>query len=132
MDGPKNVMQLRLPGRKAHFLSGFFVIEVGAHHIYDDTGFCHNYHHRSVICMIEKNCSAQNVTDMSFFCSDTNRDCCVFKQAGKLNVEKEKRDHKVRTRTKSSGSRTLGAEEISPSSQNGEHDIRYTHPQKGA
>ena len=43
------------PGRKAHFLSGFFVIEVGAHHIYDDTRFCHNYRHRSVISMTEKN-----------------------------------------------------------------------------
>ena len=42
-----------------------FVIEVGAHHIYDDTGFCHNYkchkHDRN------KFRSAQNVTDVSFF-----------------------------------------------------------------
>ena len=44
-----------------------FVIEVGAHHIYDDTGFCHNYRHRSVISMTEKIRSAQNVTDVSFF-----------------------------------------------------------------
>mgnify|MGYP005825461103 CR=1 FL=1 len=57
------------PGRKAHFLSWFFFIEVGAHHIYDDTGFFHNYRHRSVICMTKKNRSAQNVTDVSFFCS---------------------------------------------------------------
>ena len=28
-----------------------FVMEVGAHHIYDDTWFCHNYRHRSVISM---------------------------------------------------------------------------------
>ena len=56
MDGPKNVMQLRLwpaQDEKPIFLSWFFVIEVGAHHIYDDTGFCHNFHHRSVICMTE-------------------------------------------------------------------------------
>jgi hypothetical protein len=31
-----------------------FVREVGAHHIYDDTCFCHNYRHRSVISMTEK------------------------------------------------------------------------------
>ena len=54
------------PGRKAHFLSWFFVIEVGPHHIYDDTVFCHNYCHRSVISMTEKKISsAQNVTDVS-------------------------------------------------------------------
>ena len=36
--------------------------------MYDDTGFCHNYRHRSVICMTEKKIrSAQNVTDVSFF-----------------------------------------------------------------
>src|SRR4051812_10918408 len=70
MDGPKNVMQLRLPGRKAHFLSGFFVIEVGAHHIYDDTGFCHNYRHRSVICMTEKKFVRPRMSrSVSFFCS---------------------------------------------------------------
>ena len=43
-----------------------FFIEVGAHHIYDDTGFCHSYLHRSVISM-KKIRSAQNVTDVSFF-----------------------------------------------------------------
>src|SRR3954469_25211887 len=55
MDGPKNVMQLRLrpaQDEKPIFCHDFF-IEVGADHIYDDTGFCHNYRHRSVICMTE-------------------------------------------------------------------------------
>ena len=50
----------------------FFVIEVGPRHIYDDTGFCHNYHHRILISMTEKKIrSAQNVTDVSFFTSVT-------------------------------------------------------------
>src|SRR3954466_3010839 len=56
MDGPKNVMQLRLrpsQDEKLFFYHDLLVIEVGAHHIYDDTGFCHNYCHRSVICMTE-------------------------------------------------------------------------------
>ena len=57
------------PGRKAHFLSWFFIIEVGAHHIYDDTGFCHNYHHRSVICMTEKNSFSPKCHGCVFFCS---------------------------------------------------------------
>ena len=42
MDGPKNVMQLRLrPAQdgKPIFCHDFFVIEVGAHHIYDDSEF---------------------------------------------------------------------------------------------
>ena len=53
---------------KPIFYHDFFVIEVGAHHIYDDTGFCHNYRHRSVISMTEKkNCSAQNVMHVSIF-----------------------------------------------------------------
>ena len=42
MDGPKNVMQLRLrPAQDENpiLCHDFFVIEVGAHHIYDDTGF---------------------------------------------------------------------------------------------
>ena len=47
--------------------SPFFVIEVGAHHIYDDTGFCHNYRHRSDISRTIFFHSAQNVTDVSFF-----------------------------------------------------------------
>src|SRR3954469_9332629 len=58
MDGPKNVMRLRLrpaQDEKPIFYLDFFVIEVGAHHIYDDTGFCHNYHHRSVISMTGTN-----------------------------------------------------------------------------
>ena len=69
MDGPTNVMQLRLqrPGRKAQFLSWFFVIEVGAHHIYDDTGFCHNYRHRSVICMTEKKFVRPKMSRMCLF-----------------------------------------------------------------
>ena len=56
MDGPKNVMQLRpRPAQDENpILCHDFVIEVGAHHIYDDTGFFHNYHHRSVISMTEK------------------------------------------------------------------------------
>ena len=73
MDGPKNAMQVRprpAQDKKAHFLSWFFVIEVGSHHIYDNTGFCHNYRHRSVISMTEKIRSAQNVTNVSFFCSE--------------------------------------------------------------
>ena len=73
MDGPKNVMQLRLqPAQDENpiLCYDFFVIQVGAHHIYDDTGFCHNYRHRSVISMTEKIHSAQNVMDVSFFCSD--------------------------------------------------------------
>ena len=67
MDGPKNVMQLRLRpayDEKPIFCHDFFVIEVGAHHIYDDTGFCHNYRHKYDR---KKNRSAQNVTDVSFF-----------------------------------------------------------------
>ena len=36
-------------------------------YIHDDTGFCHNYCHRSVISMTEKIRSAQNVTDVPFF-----------------------------------------------------------------
>ena len=42
MDGPKTVMQLHLQpaqDEKPIFYHDFFVIEVGAHHIYDDTGF---------------------------------------------------------------------------------------------
>ena len=41
MDGAKNVMQLRLQptqDEKPIFCHDFFVIEVGAHHIYEDTG----------------------------------------------------------------------------------------------
>ena len=41
VDGPKNVMQLRLrpaQDEKPIFCHDFF-IKVGAHHIYDDTGF---------------------------------------------------------------------------------------------
>ena len=56
MDNPKNVMQLCLrpaQDEKPIFCHAFFVIELGAHHIYDDTRFCHNYHHRSVISMTE-------------------------------------------------------------------------------
>ena len=45
-------MQLRL--RPAQDEKPIFVIEVGAHHIYDDTGFYHNYRHRSVISMTKK------------------------------------------------------------------------------
>ena len=41
------------PRTKSPFSVMIFVIEVGSHHIYDDTRFCHNYHHRSVICMTE-------------------------------------------------------------------------------
>ena len=70
VDGPKNVMQLHLrpaQDEKPIFGHDFFVIEVGAHHIYDDTGFCHNYRHRSVICMTKKIRSAQNVKHVSFF-----------------------------------------------------------------
>ena len=64
-------MQLRLrPAQdEKPIFCHVFIIEVGSHHIYDDTGFCHNYRHRSVISMIEKIRSAQNVTDVSFFCS---------------------------------------------------------------
>src|SRR3954464_901363 len=37
----------------------------GSSYIYDDTGFCHNYRHRSVISMTGKKIrSAQNVTDV--------------------------------------------------------------------
>ena len=43
-----------------------------------------------------------------------------------------RRDRKARTRTKSPGNQTQGTEEVSPSGQNGEHDIRYPHPQEGA
>src|SRR6266511_667338 len=53
MDDPKNVMQLRL--QPAQDEKPIFFIEVGAHHIYDDTGFCHNYRHRSVISITGKN-----------------------------------------------------------------------------
>ena len=52
MDGPK--MSCSCVSGPARMKSPFFVIEVGAHHIYDDTGFCHNHHHRSVISMTEK------------------------------------------------------------------------------
>ena len=41
------------PRMKSPFSVMIFLIEVGARHIYDDTGFCHNYCHRSVICMTE-------------------------------------------------------------------------------
>ena len=47
--------------------SPFFVIEVGAHHIYDDTGFCHNYRHRSVIRMTEKNFVRPKMSRMCLF-----------------------------------------------------------------
>src|SRR3954469_25808875 len=56
MDGPKNVMQLRL--RPAQDEKPIFCHDFShrsrSHHIYDDTRFCHNYRHRSVICMTEK------------------------------------------------------------------------------
>ena len=55
------------PGRKTHFLSWFFVIEVGAHHIYDDTGFCHFYRHRSVISMTEKKFIRPKMSRMCLF-----------------------------------------------------------------
>ena len=72
MDGPKNVMQVRLrPAQdEKPILCHLFFIEVGAHHIYDDTCFCHNYRHRSVITMTEKIHSGQNFTNVSFFGSD--------------------------------------------------------------
>ena len=43
------------PRTKSPFSVMIFCIEVGPRHIYDDTGFCHNYRHRSVISMTEKN-----------------------------------------------------------------------------
>ena len=49
--------------------SPFCVIEVGAHSIYDDTEFCHNYRHRSVICMTEKNSFGPKYHGCVFFCS---------------------------------------------------------------
>ena len=52
--------------------SPFSVIAVGAHHIYDDTGFCHNYRHRSVICMTEKNSFGPKCHGCVFFCSEIN------------------------------------------------------------
>src|SRR3954468_382617 len=70
MDSPKNVMQLRLrpaQDEKPIFFHDFFVIEVGAHHIYDDTGFCHNYRHRSVICMTEKKFVRPKMSRMCLF-----------------------------------------------------------------
>ena len=56
MDNPKNVMQLRpRPAQDEKPISVMiFSQEVGPHHIYDDTCFCHNYHRRSVISMTEK------------------------------------------------------------------------------
>ena len=59
---------------KIPFSVMIFFIEVGSHHIYDDTWFCQNYHHKNVISMTEKNCSAQNVTDVSFFIVRMNGD----------------------------------------------------------
>ena len=60
-----------------------FVIEVGSHHIYDDTGFCHNYCHRSVISMTEKFHLAQNVTDVSFFVVvGVHPTCLLMKTSG--------------------------------------------------
>src|SRR3954468_12985987 len=70
MDSPKNVMQLRLrpaQDEKPIFFHDFFVIEVGAHHIYDDTGFCHNYRHRSVICMTGKKFVRPKMSQMCLF-----------------------------------------------------------------
>ena len=57
------------PRMKSPFSVMIFCHKIGAHHIYHDTVFCHNYCHRSVISMTEKFRSAQNVTDVSFFCS---------------------------------------------------------------
>ena len=73
MDGPKNVMQLCLrPAQEENpiFCYDFFVIEVGAHHIYDDTVFCHNYHNRSVISMTEKKLFGPKCHGCVFFCSE--------------------------------------------------------------
>ena len=47
--------------------SPFFVIEVGAHHIYDDTGFFHNYRHRSVISMTGKKFVRPKISRMCLF-----------------------------------------------------------------
>ena len=54
---------------KSPFSVMIFVIEVGAHHIYDYTGFCHNYRHRSVISMTEKNSFGPKCHGCLFFCS---------------------------------------------------------------
>src|SRR3954470_3279433 len=55
------------PRTKSPFSVMIFVIEVGAHHIYDDTGFCHNYRHRSVICMTEKKIVRPKMSRMCLF-----------------------------------------------------------------
>ena len=51
MDDPKNVMQLCLRPAQVEkpIFCHDFLSEVGAHHIYEGTGFCHNYRHRSVL-----------------------------------------------------------------------------------
>src|SRR3989337_2533126 len=76
MDSPKNVMQVRLrpaQDEKPIFCHDFFVIEVGAHHIYDDTWFCHSYRHRSVISMTGKKFVRPIMSRMCLFCSDIFR-----------------------------------------------------------
>ena len=55
----------------------------------------------SLDLILDRPCQIQGTPDKQ--ANHTNRVCSVFKQAGKL-----KRDHKVRTRTRSPGSRTLG------------------------
>ena len=62
----------------------------------------------------------------------TNRDCWVFKQAGKLNAENEDKGLHSDDDEEPRPPNNSGQKGFPPTSADGEHDIRNPRPQKGA
>ena len=55
----------------------------------------------------------------------TNRDCWVFKQAGKLNTENKEKGSQSEDDDEDPLQPTIGGQKKFPPGQNDEHDVRY-------